>query len=255
MLLSTLLCAACAEHPNRTGGPTIIIDPSQKYFEPGPVLATPDDVERARRLDYHQQVIEAYEFSYRIGETLASRLPLDQLTGLAMPTDTGSRKATVRSVPYVVLPEKWDVRDQGVGLPPARSQGSCGSCWAFGSTAVVEAAIALFDKQLVNLSEQFILDCNKQGFSCGGGYWAYSLYVNPGSVEEAAYPYKAYRTSCKSGLSYGHTIESYHTVARSASPSLPAARCLASRAASTTRPSATTTRPTTSSRWSAGTTP
>ena len=78
-----------------------------------------------------------------------------------------------------------------------RNQGSCGSCWAFGTIAAVEGAIAVFDQQIVNLSEQHVVDCNGKGYGCGGGYWAYHMIVNPGASMEADYPYKARNQSCR----------------------------------------------------------
>ena len=60
------------------------------------------------------------------------------------------------------------------------ADGSCGSCWAFGSTAAVELAIAYSDKTIVDFSEQYVLSCSGAG-TCGGGYWAYDLFVKPGA--------------------------------------------------------------------------
>jgi hypothetical protein len=39
------------------------VNPDDKYFKPGPVLATTDEDELSSRADYHQKVIDAYKFS------------------------------------------------------------------------------------------------------------------------------------------------------------------------------------------------
>ncbi|MBM4359749.1 MAG: hypothetical protein FJ096_16725 [Deltaproteobacteria bacterium] len=190
------------------------IDPNSKYFKPGPVLATPNDAERAKRLAYHQAVIDAYQFSYTIGETPKTKQSLQELVGFFRPADVGTMKPATElsNMAYdLVLPEKWDWRSQGAGMPPIRQQGSCGSCWAFGTIAALEGSIAVADNTLVNLSEQHVLDCSGKG-TCGGGYWAYSLLENKGAVLEQNYPYKGYDQSCKSQSSFPYTIESYHSV-------------------------------------------
>jgi hypothetical protein len=213
LFASTALLWSC-DGPSGRSGHVISIDPSEKYFTAGPVLATPDDEERTRRAEFHQQVIDAYQFSYRIGDTAASHMPIEQLTGLKRPLDSGAMKPDRRPVTYGAVPEKFDMRAVGTGLVPIKKQGSCGSCWDFGTTAVVEAAISLFDKKLVNLSEQYILDCNKLGYSCGGGYWAYDLYVNPGGVLGPDYPYKGYETTCQgASKKHDYKIESWHSIA------------------------------------------
>ncbi|MBM4376560.1 MAG: hypothetical protein FJ095_15870 [Deltaproteobacteria bacterium] len=190
------------------------IDPSSKYFKPGPVLATTDPVERAKRLAYHQAVIDAYKFSYTIAETEKTKQNLTELVGFFRPADVGAMKPAVdiATMAYdLVLPEKWDWRTQGAGIPPIRQQGSCGSCWAFGTIAALEGSIAVSDNTLVNLSEQHVLDCSGKG-TCGGGYWAYSLLKNKGAVLEQTYPYKGYDQSCNVQSDYPYTIESFHAV-------------------------------------------
>ena len=50
-----------------------------------------------------------------------------------------------------------------------KNQGGCGSCWAFAATAVLESAHALASKQLISLSEQQLVDCDKGCGGCNGG--------------------------------------------------------------------------------------
>lgn len=52
-----------------------------------------------------------------------------------------------------------DWRSQG-GVNGVKNQGSCGSCWAFGATAGTEHAHWRASRQLLNLSEQQLVDCD-----------------------------------------------------------------------------------------------
>jgi inhibitor of cysteine peptidase len=59
-----------------------------------------------------------------------------------------------------------------------KNQGSCGSCWAFGTEGVVEAAIKKADGVERDTSEQYLVSCNVQGASCNGGWWAFGPSIN-----------------------------------------------------------------------------
>lgn len=56
-------------------------------------------------------------------------------------------------------------------ISPVKNQGNCGSCWAFSAVGVLESW-ALFKSQVVNLSEQQIVDCSKPygNEGCNGGF-------------------------------------------------------------------------------------
>ena len=188
------------------------IDTALKYFKPGPPLATPNDGERARRFAYHQRVIDAYDFSYVLREAETTHLELGQLAGFEQPVDAAEHKPQkTLEIRTGSLPERWDWRESGVGLPPVRQQGSCGSCWAFGTIGAVEAAIAATDRQLVNLSEQYVLDCSGRG-TCGGGYWAYEFLKRQGVAREEDYPYRGFDQQCRRNVERPVTIESYNSV-------------------------------------------
>jgi len=69
-----------------------------------------------------------------------------------------------------------DWRSQG-GVNGVKNQGSCGSCWAFGATAGTEHAHWRASRQLLNLSEQQLVDCDTRSHGCNGGFhtsaWEY----------------------------------------------------------------------------------
>jgi len=100
-----------------------------------------------------------------------------------------------------------------------KNQGSCGSCWAFSTTGVVEGRAAISSGKLISLSEQELVDCSKDGTSgCSGG-WPYKalyyVYKHKGLSSEAKYPYKGVAKLC---WSHWHThysaIKTYAYVER-----------------------------------------
>mmetsp|Transcript_82218 Transcript_82218/g.206897 ORF Transcript_82218/g.206897 Transcript_82218/m.206897 type:complete len:361 (-) Transcript_82218:490-1572(-) len=67
------------------------------------------------------------------------------------------------------LPEQFDWRDRRPSVVTAvKNQGSCGSCWAFAATAVMESAIALATDTLYELSPQQLTSCVPNPQECGG---------------------------------------------------------------------------------------
>ena len=77
-----------------------------------------------------------------------------------------------------------------------KDQGNCGSCWAF-STAGMYEAVLLRHGINTDLSEQWLVSCNDDGWGCNGGWFANSYYLNPGPVLESCFRYKAADLPCK----------------------------------------------------------
>ncbi|MBK6917272.1 MAG: outer membrane protein assembly factor BamD [Deltaproteobacteria bacterium] len=103
-------------------------------------------------------------------------------------------------------------------LAPPRSQGSCGSCWAFSTMAVFEGASSIangFDGKL-DFSEQYIVDCasNKDigdiG-SCAGGYTplVYDWLKDKGAALESEVPYLNRDGQCNAKLAPTHKIANW----------------------------------------------
>jgi len=77
-------------------------------------------------------------------------------------------------------------------VTPVKDQGQCGSCWAFGTTGVVEGAWFLAGNPLVSLSEEELVQCEKTDDGCNGGLQATALkwiLKKGGLVAEKDYPY------------------------------------------------------------------
>jgi C1A family cysteine protease len=75
------------------------------------------------------------------------------------------------------------------------NQGLCGSCWSFSSAAAIEAAWYFATGEIVKLSEQQLIDCNrnKDNEGCEGGNMANAfefVQKNGGISLSSRYPYK-----------------------------------------------------------------
>eukprot|EP00178_Gracilaria_changii_P013651 TRINITY_DN38524_c0_g1_i1.p2 TRINITY_DN38524_c0_g1~~TRINITY_DN38524_c0_g1_i1.p2 ORF type:complete len:338 (+),score=67.41 TRINITY_DN38524_c0_g1_i1:80-1015(+) len=96
--------------------------------------------------------------------------------------------------------EEFDWRDQGV-VTPVKNQGSCGSCWAFSATAAHESVYAMAGNDLVDLSPQFLVDCDTEvDMGCKGGLMdeAYKYIIAAGGIPvEADYPYEGKDSTCR----------------------------------------------------------
>uniref|UniRef100_A0A914E2T5 Uncharacterized protein n=1 Tax=Acrobeloides nanus TaxID=290746 RepID=A0A914E2T5_9BILA len=95
-------------------------------------------------------------------------------------------------------PAHFDWREKGV-VTPVKSQGNCGSCWAFATAATVESAYAIKYHELRNLSTQQLLDCDFSNGACDGGNVerAFRYVHEHGLMTWEDYPYVAQRqNSC-----------------------------------------------------------
>ncbi len=81
-----------------------------------------------------------------------------------------------------------------------RDQSSCGSCWAFTTTGVVESNWWKNNQNetKVDLSPQQLVDCDTSNGGCNGGWYSGSFhYVKEnGIVEESNYPYTGADGQC-----------------------------------------------------------
>jgi predicted secreted protein len=94
------------------------------------------------------------------------------------------------------VPSAFNWCDVG-GCTTVKDQGWCGSCWAFATIGVVESLIKLGDGVTRDVSEQYLVSCNSDGWGCGGGWRAFDYFINQippgetaaGAVYEADFPY------------------------------------------------------------------
>ena len=93
-------------------------------------------------------------------------------------------------------------------VTPVRHQGSCGSCWAFASAAVLESNYYIRNNKAMDFSEQHMLDCAKsrrgrKAGSCNGGWYGhvFEYLMVKNAQKEKDIPYKKRDMFCKPTLS------------------------------------------------------
>lgn len=122
------------------------------------------------------------------------------------------KKVTIKDVKIqAALPRHFDWREQGKLTPIKDQGGQCGSCWSFATTAALQDVMALRGQGQISLSEQYLLSCNKEGWSCDGGFFAhdYHMALPMGAVPTSEFPYVAKQVACKANLSHPYHISSW----------------------------------------------
>jgi len=115
------------------------------------------------------------------------------------------------------LPSHFSWKEEG-GCTSVKNQGSCGSCWAFSSVIPMESNLLITDDNNTNLSEQYLVSCNYDGYGCNGGWDALKYFVNAvpsgepeaGSVYENDFPYTGTNGSCNPPHDHYEKADSYH---------------------------------------------
>jgi cathepsin F len=104
-------------------------------------------------------------------------------------------------------PTSIDWRERGA-VNAVKNQGQCGSCWAFSATAAIEGAHYMQTNQLLRLSEQQLVDCDRQSEGCNGGLQEYAMdYIESNQQElESDYPYTGKDGTCQTSASKGKVL-------------------------------------------------
>ena len=105
---------------------------------------------------------------------------------------------------FKALPTIFDWRDTG-DVTPVKDQGTCGTCWAFGTASVLESAVSIGESTTCDFSEQDLALCVARSWTylyddaddpCNAGgnsFQATEVFVKKGAVDESVNPYD---TSC-----------------------------------------------------------
>jgi len=162
-------------------------------------------------IDALQKQAEVEGWTFLVGENSVTDRSVDELCGFKIPEDWWVNASFDDSLELRAtgdLPDKFDWRSQG-GCTRIKNQGACGSCWAFGTVAPLESIIKITQGITVDLSEQFLVSCNNNGWGCQGGYWAHNYHVNPGAVLEEDFPYAAQNKPCGGPYDHPYKIEDW----------------------------------------------
>lgn len=127
---------------------------------------------------------------------------------------SGSSHTFTRLPSFVKTPDSVDWRNEGA-VTKVKNQGECGSCWAFSTTGSLEGAHFRLSGELVELSEQQLVDCSGKFHNegCNGGIMDNAfeyIKANGGIDTEDSYPYHAKQQKCAFKKKYiGATCTGY----------------------------------------------
>lgn len=187
-----------------------------------------DTVNDERHWDvaHMRSVVKEKGLTFEVSENWVTRFLargglMKDVTGLVQPAGAKFAGGSVRHVdlaPDADLPASFDWRDEVAGgLQPVRNQGSCGSCWAFALTGVVESLSRIKSPgEEVNLAEQTLVSTCERDYDCSGGYFdAFDYVQSKGLPNESKDPYQARNSRCKTGLSSEKAIKNWAYVGAS----------------------------------------
>jgi C1A family cysteine protease len=170
-----------------------------------------------------KQRAEEEGWSFIIEENEATQYDLEELCGLVVPDKWWEGARFVPCTPTKSLPSRFDWRDSS-GTTPIRNQGGCGSCWAFATVGPLECNIKIKDGITTNLSEQWLVSCNSEGWGCNGGWFAHDYHqwkTDPcggtGAVMEADFPYTASDDPCDCPYPHEYFIDDWAFVGNGSS--------------------------------------
>lgn len=145
------------------------------------------------------------ESSYTIGHNKFSIMSAEEKSTMlnlnvsAMQLGTVENGATV-TLDVSNLSKSVNWVDEGAVTTP-KDQGSCGSCWTFASTGMLEGAYKIAGNDLQSFSEQQLLDCAGEDVyasGCDGGSIASGLWFweTNKALKNTTMPYEGVAQTC-----------------------------------------------------------
>ncbi|XP_052224153.1 procathepsin L-like [Dreissena polymorpha] len=160
------------------------------------------------------------EVSYTVGENQFADMKT-MPRGLIVPEEGVEVYPDALTEPDPNADLEIDWRQKGV-VTPVKSQGQCGSCWAFSALGSLEAITKKNKGRTTDLSEQNLVDCADQRYGnwkCKGGWMnnAFNYIRDAKGVDnEQCYPYSGWESSCRHRKDcIGATISGYQNVGKS----------------------------------------
>merc|ERR1712131_480387 len=130
------------------------------------------------RISRHNARYMKGEVTYSMGMNQFGDLTTEEFSKLHKATEFIDASAPVFTAPADYQPHaSVDWRDYGY-VSGVKDQGSCGSCWSFSTTGVLEGMLAKKTGRMVPMSEQNLMDCSTQNSGCNGGVVQYAVNSN-----------------------------------------------------------------------------
>jgi len=167
-----------------------------------------------RPWEYDVPPLKTYTFQVQgVGSFTGANIPT------ATPIPSLPEELPASGIIAAGLPSSYNWCDEG-GCTSIGDQRNCGSCWAFSAVGVLESAIKIHDGVEKDLSEQYLVSCNTDGWGCSGGGWAHDYHWNKlgqgqseaGAVYEADFAYQALDVPCGGSHPHHEKISSWHYV-------------------------------------------
>ncbi|XP_075711295.1 cathepsin L-like proteinase [Rhinoderma darwinii] len=125
------------------------------------------------KVQKHNQLAEQGLSTYRMAMNKFADMTPEERTSrkcfLSNKKSTSQKNVPVQvSSTTLNIPESVDWRDSKC-VTRVKDQGFCGSCWAFATVGVFESHHCIKTKELVEFSEQQLVDCDSGNDACCGG--------------------------------------------------------------------------------------
>ena len=125
-------------------------------------IKTHNDIDRINNRPGETVVLAHNKFSDLSDEEYRSMLSFK-------PRDADARNKEPTLLDTSNLADSMDWVAKGA-VNEVQDQGNCGSCWAFSAIASMEGQHFVQSGELLKLSEQQCVDCDKDSYGCSGGW-------------------------------------------------------------------------------------
>jgi inhibitor of cysteine peptidase len=197
------------------------VQSQQLIFTSSQVNAAQIDLVYAR--PWRKQDVENIQLKIETGDALPEVMDLSDPYAVSETVPNANQKSLAQTSSLkeeTSLPSSYDWRTYGA-VPDIRDQGSCGSCFAFGTVGIMESAMKISGWSMTDLSEQFLVSCNKDRWNCSnGGLTAHKYHYDTlgksqtviGAVLETDMPYTATNGSCKVAYKHPYILSNWSFV-------------------------------------------
>jgi cathepsin L len=172
------------------------------------------------KLDSLRKEIKTKNWHFQVNYTEAADHNLKDLTGLKVPSNlpariqaqqkltAGLQEKPLSGVSASLTAFDWRTHN---GVTDVKDQNPCGACWDFAAVSAFEASWRLINRDVIDASEQDVLDNNEAGDDCSGGWPADALaYLKKnGCATEKDYLYKAAKKPPKNNVARPYKVQAW----------------------------------------------